>query len=172
MKTRRRRCRILLTIGLRAGTAALSGAHATVARMENGDGQAVQPVRYVGVPARISKRRLASLCLQVPGLSVFDDLDHRLAARLAPESAPVVMVLVRLDADQPHRRSASFAGRVSYFQFAGVVVKVAHNAYPESVTMILPQFAVCRFGDSIGLDHPKLLAAVQAPPTPKGQNKP
>lgn len=122
--------------------------------MENGHGQAVQPVRYVGVPARISKGRLASLCLQLPGLSVFDDLDHCLAARLALKGAPVVIGLVRLDASQPHRRAASFAGRVSYFQFAGIVVKVAHNAYPESVAMILRQFAVCRFDDSIGALSP------------------
>ena len=79
--------------------------------------------------------------------------------------------LVRLDACQPHRRAASFTGRVGYFQFAGIVVNVAHNAYPESVTMILRQFAVCRFEDSIGLYRPKLLAAMHAPPTPKGQNK-
>jgi hypothetical protein len=57
----------------------------------------------------------ADLTLDPENLSEFDDFNLAVAARLALERAPVVIRLVRLNADKPHRRAAF--GTVRVFDF-------------------------------------------------------
>jgi len=61
------------------------------------------------------KRTLPSAPRLIENLSVFDDFCLALAARLALERVLVMVRLIGLDADKPHRCAAPYASRMIDF---------------------------------------------------------
>jgi len=63
-------------------------------------------------------------------LAEFDDFKLTVAARLALESAPVMIRLVGLDAGEPHRRAAFGTVRMSDFLRRPLDPRVLHDRIP------------------------------------------